>query len=127
MKQKISTTMKIKAENGEIGCWSNCHFSKRSYAEEWTKKVIENEFEDKKVIEQYHFERYRLDFAWPEKKKCIEIDGKQHETNLIQIESDKRKDERLKRARWQVLRLKWSWIFNNTQEAIIKMKNFINF
>jgi len=51
--------------------WNN----EPSYPERWFMKVIENEFEDKNYTREYPFHRFSLDFAWIEKKKCIEIDG----------------------------------------------------
>ena len=39
--------------------------------------VIKNEFEDQNYVREYPFKIYSLDFAWPEKKQCIEIDGEQ--------------------------------------------------
>lgn len=105
--------------------WMNCHSSKKSYPEEFFTKVIENEFEDKNYEYNYSFFQYRLDFAWVEKKKCIEIDGQQHQTNPIQAQSDKRKDEKLLENGWQVLRISWKEMFNSPKEWIEKAKQFI--
>lgn len=51
-----------------------------------------------------------LDFAWINKKKCIEIDGQQHQTDEKRKESDIKKDDLLKQNGWKVLRLSWKWI-----------------
>jgi len=87
--------------------------------------MIQNEFNDQNVVEQFRIGPYALDFAWLDKKRCIEIDGKQHQTNPIQIASDLRKDEFLKKKGWIVLRVKWSQIFKETKETIQRMREFI--
>jgi very-short-patch-repair endonuclease len=46
-----------------------------SYPEKWFMCVIKNEFKDKNFVREYPFIKYSLDFAWPHKKICIEIDG----------------------------------------------------
>ena len=79
-KKKISESMKKAHKEGRawnIGKsrWNNKH----SYPEEFFIQVINNEFEDKNYVCEYPLEIYSLDFAWIEKKKCIEIDGDQHQ------------------------------------------------
>lgn len=105
--------------------WMNCHSNNMSYPEKFFTDVIKNEFTDKNYEYNYLFFHYRLDFAWPDKKKCIEIDGSQHESGK-QFESDKRKDQKLLEEGWQVLRIKWKDIFNDTRTWIDKAINFIN-
>ena len=113
-------------KNGTWKGWMNCHSSKMSYPEQFFTKVIENEFEDKNYEYNKLFFQYRLDFAWEDKKKCIEIDGSQHETIQAQKESDKRKDIKLQENGWQVLRIKWKDIFNYPKLYIRIAKNFID-
>lgn len=72
------------------------------------------------------FYQYRLDFAWPHKKLCIEIDGSQHERDLKQKESDIRKDKKLIENGWKVLRIKWIDLYNNPKYYIEQAKEFIN-
>lgn len=111
--------------NGTYKGWMNCHSSNMSYPEKFFTDVIKNEFTDKNYEYNYLFFHYRLDFAWPDKKKCIEIDGSQHESGK-QFESDKRKDQKLLEEGWQVLRINWKDIFNDTRTWIDKAINFIN-
>lgn len=125
-KQKISSAMKIAHQEGRahnIGSsrWNN----EPSYPEQWFMRVIENEFEDKNYHHEYPFGRFSLDFAWIEKKKCIEIDGEQHQRFQEQIERDKRKDSLLKENDWQVMRIIWKEAYNNPKETIQKAKDFI--
>lgn len=111
---------------GKYKGWMNCHSSGKSYPEKFFTKVIENEFEDKNYEYNKLFYHYRLDFAWEDKKKCIEIDGSQHETIQAQKESDKRKDKKLQENGWQVLRIKWKDIFRYPKLYIRIAKNFID-
>jgi very-short-patch-repair endonuclease len=129
-KLKISKSM-IKAQKEgrayNIGqCrWNNEH----SIPEKWLIKVLKNDFNQIENIDyktEMSFYRYALDFAWPEKKLCIEIDGKQHLYDEKQIARDKEKDRLLKDDGWKELRLKWGYIVKNTQEALKIITNFLN-
>lgn len=125
-KRKISEKQKERVKLGLNHGWMSCHSSKKSYPEEFFTKVIENEFIDKNYQYNYLFYQYRLDFAWIDKKKCIEIDGAQHERSEAQRESDVRKDDKLVHEGWQVLRIKWKDLCNDTQYYIALAKNFID-
>lgn len=126
VKKKISTSM-IKAHKEgrawNIGKsrWNN----KPSYPEEFFIKVIKNEFFDKEYIREYPFGIYSLDFAWPNKKKCIEIDGQQHERFEDYKRRDLKKDECLRKEGWEILRIKWTDMFNNTKFWINEANQFI--
>ena len=106
------------------GIWwnsrSNC---KRSYAEEWVLKILKNEIKDQDFVEEYHLNRWFMDFAWPKKQIYIEVDGDQHNWEERK-RSDKEKDSFYKSIGWKVLRLPWRYCCNNTQKAI---KNIIDF
>lgn len=67
-----------------------------------------------------------LDFAWPEKKFCIEIDGEQHERFQEQKERDIEKDRLLKEEDWTELRVSWSRVCKNAQRFIDAVKNNLN-
>jgi len=125
-KLKVSDGMKLAHKEGRawnIGMsrWNN----KSSYPEQFFMKVIENEFKDKNYIHEYSIGIYSLDFAWPEKKKDIEIDGDQHQRFEEYKKRDIRKDEFLLQNGWKILRIKWTDMFNNTKEEIKKCKIFI--
>lgn len=126
-KNKISLSMKKAIKEGRTHGWANIynHDSKRSYPERWWKSVIDNEFDDKNVLEQVHFHLYRLDFAWPDKMKCIEIDGRQHQECEKQVLSDIKKDQRLKEEGWELLRINWKECFNNPKKWIKIANEFI--
>jgi very-short-patch-repair endonuclease len=127
-KKKISNSM-IKAHD-EGRAWNigkSRWNSKKSYPEEFFFKVIENEFENKKFINEYPIGIYSIDFAWPDLKKAIEIDGEQHQRFIDYIERDIRKDEYLKQNGWKILRIKWKDIFNNSKEWIKISYDFIHY
>lgn len=126
-KKKISESMKKahtegRAHNIGESRWNN----EPSWPEKWFMQVIENEFTDKNYVRERPFHRFSLDFAWEHKKKCIEIDGKQHEVFQEQIERDLRKNELLKEEGWQLLRLKWKDVFHEPKKYIQIAKEFID-
>lgn len=101
--------------------WKNEH----SWPEKWFIQVIENEFEDKNYKCELPFHRFSLDFAWVEKKRCIEIDGKFHETKE-QSARDKEKDRLLESDGWKLLRMPWKEVYKDTKTWIEKARNFID-
>ena len=58
--------------------------------------------------EQYQIGPYQLDFAFPDVKIDLEIDGDQHHLDKRVVESDKRRNEYLEHLGWKVIRVKWS-------------------
>ena len=91
-------------------------------------KVLKNEFgleKDKDYIMELPFHRFSLDFAWPNKKICIEIDGEQHERFQEQKNRDIEKDRLLKEEGWLEIRKSWKEIFNNPKAFIEEVKDFL--
>lgn len=126
-KDKVSEGMKLahkekRAWNIGKSRWNN----KQSYPEIFFSKVIENEFEDKNVTVEYPIGIYSLDFAWIEKKKCIEIDGEQHQRFEEYRERDIRKDKFLQENGWKVLRIEWKDMYKNTKLKIKEASDFIH-
>ena len=127
MREKISKSMKIahfegRAHNIGESRWNN----KPSYPESWFMKAIENNFVDKKYVREYPFHTFSLDFAWIDKKKCIEIDGEQHQRFEEYKERDKRKDIAIQANGWKVLRIVWKDMFSEPQKWIAIAKEFID-
>jgi very-short-patch-repair endonuclease len=125
-KELISSSMKVAHAEGRawnIGQsrWNN----EPSYPEQFFMQVIENEFEDKAYVREYPFGRFSLDFAWPHKKVCIEIDGEQHQQFPEYAERDARKTKALTDAGWQVLRIVWKDMYSDPKTWIAKAKDFI--
>lgn len=123
---KLSNSMKKahkenRAWNIGKSRWNN----KPSYPESLFMKVIENDFDDKNYKREFSFDRYSLDFAWIDKKKCIEIDGEQHERFQEIKDRDLKKDKLLKLNKWKILRIKWKDFYNNPKKYIRKANLFI--
>lgn len=129
-KKKISESMKKAQKEGRaynIGQsrWNNEH----SIPEKWLISVLKNNFNQIENIDyktEMSFYRYALDFAWPEKRLCIEIDGKQHLYDEKQIARDIEKDRLLKEDGWKELRLKWGYVVAKKEEAIKLITDFLN-
>lgn len=111
------------AKNGGVW-WNSRSKCKRSYAEEWIERLLKKETSDIKFYEEYHIGKWFLDFAWPDRKIGLEIDGAQHEWTERK-QSDAEKDSYCQSLGWTILRLKWSDICNNTQQAIAVIKEFV--
>lgn len=123
-KRRISEIRKQQiANNGGIW-WSSRSKCKRSYAEEWTKRVLENESVDIEFKEEYHIGKWFLDFAWPDRKIGLEIDGEQHEWPERK-QMDKEKDAYCASQGWKILRLKWADIVVDKPKAVNKIKEFV--
>ena len=126
VRNKISEGMKKAHQEGRANNWQdskNKKGNKGSYPEQFMKKVIENEFEDKNYVYSYKVGKYYLDFAWPLKFVYIEIDGSQHEKT---ISYDTKRDLYLNSLGWIGLRVKWKELYNNPKYFISIMKEFVN-
>lgn len=128
-KKKISASMKKAHAEGRAHNIGECRWNNEpSYPEKWFIKVLKNEFgfeKDKDYKTEYFFHKQFLDFAWPERKLCIEVDGQQHERFPERKLNDAKKDKNLKAENWKLLRIKWSDIYNNTQECIQQILSFL--
>ncbi len=125
-KDKISGSMKKAHHEGRawnIGKsrWKNLP----SYPELFFMKVIENEFLDKDYDYEYPIGIYSFDFAWPYKKKYIEIDGEQHFRFKEYFERDAKKDKLATDFGWQGLRISWKDLYKDPKKYIKKASDFI--
>lgn len=126
-KKKLSDSMKKahaegRAHNIGQSRWNN----EPSYPEKWFMGVIENEFDDKLYVREFPFGRYSLDFAWVDKKKCIEIDGEQHQRFPEYKKRDMEKDALLCNNGWKVLRLPWKEVFSDPKKWINIAREFVD-
>jgi signal peptidase I len=126
-KEKISNSMKLahlegKAWNIGKSRWNN----QPSYPEEFFMKVIDNNFSNKEYTREYPVGIYSIDFAWIESKKCIEIDGDQHQRFEEYRKRDERKDKLLKEEGWEILRIKWKDLYQDPSNWIEKSYQFIH-
>lgn len=81
------------------------HSSKESYPEKYFKAWLKKEkiFE----VQELQIDRYTLDFAWPDKKIYLEIDGSQHKLDWMQ-EHDRIRTEYLDNLGWKCIgRVYW--------------------
>lgn len=127
IRSKISASMKKahaegRAHNIGKSRWNNL----QSYPEIFFSTVIQNEFDDKEYKSEYPLGIYSLDFAWPHKKLCIEIDGEQHQRFDEYKERDLRKDKFIETEGWKVLRIVWKDMYIDTKTYISIAKQFID-
>lgn len=124
---KLSKSMHTAALEGRNRGWATTRSgdNRMSYPETFFSKVISNEFADKSYTYNLPFYTWKLDFAWPAKKRVIEIDGNQHETK-VQKESDERKDAKLIECGWSVLRIRWIDLYHKTDAFVKLAKEFID-
>lgn len=128
-KRKISESMKKAHSEGRAHNIGECRWNNEpSYPERWFMNVLKNEFgleKDKDYKMELPFHKFSLDFAWPDKKICIEIDGEQHERFQEQKDRDIEKDKLLKEEGWKELRKSWKDIFNSPRSFIEEVKNIL--
>lgn len=107
-KKKLSEArIKFLRENPDKVPYKMNHYSKgRSYAEEYWKTVLDSY--DMDYVEQYQFSSYSFDFAFPDKKIDLEIDGDQHYLDERIVASDKRRNAYVAEHGWKTIRVKWS-------------------
>lgn len=116
-KDKISKSRtKYLKENPDQVPYLLNHSSKISYPEQTMIKYL-NEHNIKGWIHQMQFSIYQLDFAFPEYKLCVEIDGSTHLLDTV-IEIDKRRDKFLNEEGWRVLRITAKEVKNNVYDCI---------
>ena len=99
-KQKMSASHKNQWSNGK-SIFATAREHRRSYPEEYFASIFLN------AQQNYHVLRYFLDFAWPDKKIYVEVDGEQHYTKTG-IQHDKERTDNLIDAGWIcVARVRW--------------------
>ena len=100
VKQRISQKMKEIYKGKSI--WATQIEKRKSYAEQYFDKCFPE------AQKNYHVNRFFLDYAWPEKKCYIEVDGEQHYTEKGLIH-DKERTSVLREEGWVLVsRIRWS-------------------
>lgn len=104
-KLKASITQKRNLKEGRVFGYKLNHSSKVSYPEQYFMEVLK----DLPVKYNFQVNLYQLDFAIPEKKVYIEVDGEQHYTDKRIVAHDKERTEVLNNFGWKCLeRIRWS-------------------
>jgi very-short-patch-repair endonuclease len=127
-RKRISEAMKLAIKEGRAHGWANVrdNVCGMSYPEKWFVNMLLRNHIGTGYVYNKQFFKYKLDFAWPDKRLCIEIDGAQHYVNPDRQESDKCKDALLEKHGWRVLRLKWGYLCKHTRDAIEQVTQFLN-
>lgn len=107
-KAKISAARKkYLSEHPEKVPFKLNHSSKESYPEKYFRKWLKKE--NLLEAQELQIDRYTLDFAWPDKKIYLEIDGSQHKLDWMQ-EHDKIRANYLSNLGWKCIgRVDWPW------------------
>jgi len=93
---------------------------RKSYAEQYFDEIFND------AEKQYHIDRYFLDYAWPDIKMYIEVDGEQHYTESGLIH-DNIRTEKLNELGWKCIkRIRWKFykklLFNEKEQFINDLK-----
>lgn len=108
-KQKMSMKRKqYLLDNPEKVPYKLNRHSKQSYPEKYFREVFDNDDLLKTAISEYRVKLYSLDFAFPDIKFYIEIDGEQHYVDLRIVEHDKKRNLELEQIGWKSIRIRWS-------------------
>lgn len=82
------------------------HSRKESYPEKYFTEIFKKE--NLNVVKAYRVGLYELDFAIPDRRIDIEIDGSQHYYDKRIVESDIRRNKFLEDNGWDIIRIEWS-------------------
>ncbi|MGB5099046.1 MAG: tetratricopeptide repeat protein [Methanothrix sp.] len=77
-------------------------------------------------IPQYELSGYRLDFAIPNRKIAIEIDGYNFHKTKEQMNYDYKREQSLERLGWRVFRFTGSQVFKNSEKCVHHVIGCIN-
>jgi len=127
---KISNSLKRAHEENRHPGWSHINedVNKRSYPERFFIDVLKNNniFDKFDIIEKYSFGKYFLDFAFIDLLLDVEIDGSQHYRTEEAINHDINRNEFMLKNGWNVYRINWKDMFNNTQKEIRKFLYYLD-
>lgn len=130
VRKKISESMKKAHSDGRAHNIGECRWkNEHSRPERWLIGVLQNEFgltENVDYRTDFQFYKFSLDFAWPERKICIEMDGDQHE-KPEQHRRDMEKDKLLKENDWKFIRIKWKDCCKNPDIYIAETRKLLGY
>lgn len=105
--KKISEGVKayLDANPQEVPFRKHGHQKGPSYPERYFHEVFSSR--EIPFVQEYPFKRFSLDFAFPEQRIDLEIDGELHYKNEKAREKDRVRDEILESEQWRVIRIRW--------------------
>jgi very-short-patch-repair endonuclease len=68
------------------------------------------------------FERWMIDFAFPDAKVAIEVDGWAYHSDVERFRADRSKGNALVRAGWRLLRFTWHDLVNRPQYVVAEIR-----
>jgi very-short-patch-repair endonuclease len=68
------------------------------------------------------FQRWKIDFAFPDARLAIEVDGWAHHSDVDRFRADRRKGNALVRAGWKLLRFTWYDLTNRPQYVLAEIR-----
>ena len=102
--KRLSNIALLRHAAGEDFGWRTRDKFSCSYPESVCMRILEEL--QISYLREFRFGKYFIDFAFPDRKIAIEIDGKQHEKEE-RMKSDMKKDLLLIENGWTVHRIKW--------------------
>lgn len=99
------------------------HSSKKSWPEEVFENALKS-FGIKGWIYKYRNSIYEYDFAFPDLKLDVEVDGGTHKTEKVK-KIDERRDEFSRQQGWKVLRFEAERVKKNVVSCIEELKTFL--
>ena len=108
-KQKISESRKryLAEHPDKVPYVLNHHSKGDSFPEQYFKTVLDNAHIEYK--QNFYQCGYFLDFAWPDKKLYLEVDGEQHYLDERIVEHDRQRTQTLSDNGWTCIeRIRWS-------------------
>lgn len=121
-KNKISKArIKYLKENPDKVPYKINHSSNVSYPEQVILKYLK-EYKILGWVHQLQFSIYQIDFAFPEYKLAVEIDGHTHTTEKVK-KIDNRRDKYLESKGWRTLRITTKEVRNDVYECINIIQN----
>lgn len=68
---------------------------------------------------------YQADFFWPRERLIVETDGYRFHSSRRAFEDDRLRDQRLKLARYEVLRFTWRQLSRNPEDVLRTTRNLL--
>ena len=69
---------------------------------------------------------FEVDFAWPESRLIVELDGRRFHDNAFAFERDRRRDRRLALGGWRVIRATWLQVVREEVELAATVRTLLS-